>query len=160
MTAAVRPQPGLPREYHFPRFERRMLENGMSVIVAPVRKLPVVSVVAVVDVTAVDDPTGFEGIAELTAQALREGTHKRDGVRLALDLEKRGTSVEAGADWDSTLVSMTVLKHQLESAFGIFSEVLTSPAFREEDIERLKAERIAERMQLLAEPRGLHGSDR
>jgi len=155
MTAAVRPQPGLPREYHFPRFERRMLENGMSVIVAPVRKLPVVSVVAVVDVTAVDDPTGFEGIAELTAQALREGTHKRDGVRLALDLEKRGTSVEAGADWDSTLVSMTVLKHQLESAFGIFCEVLTSPAFREEDIERLKAERIAERMQLLAEPRGL-----
>lgn len=155
MTTAVRPLPGPAREYQFPRFERHVLDNGITVIVAPVRRLPVVSVVAVIDATALDDPANLEGVAELTAQALREGTKARDGLKLALDLEKRGTSVEAGADWDSTLVSMTVLKDRLDSAFKIFAEVLISPAFREEDIERLKAERLAERMQILAEPRGL-----
>lgn len=155
MTGAVRPLPGLPREYHFPSFERHVLSNGLSVIVAPVRKLPVVSVAAVIDVTAVDEPPGMEGLSELTAQALREGTATRDGMKLALDLEMLGTSVEAGADWDRTLASMTVLEEKLIPAFGIFAEVLLSPAFAEADIDRLKAERLAERMQILDEPRGL-----
>lgn len=155
MTTIVKPVPGLPREYHFPRFERQTLSNGMKVIVAPVRKLPIVSVLAVIDATAVNDPEGREGTAELTAQALREGTKTRDGLALALDLEKLGTSIEAGSDWDSTVASMTVLRSRLDEAFEIFAEVLVSPGFREDDIERLKAERLAERMQILAEPRGL-----
>jgi zinc protease len=155
MTTIMRPQPGTPREYHFPGFERRILDNGLTVIVAPVRKLPVVSVVAVIDLTALDDPAGVEGLAELTSQALREGTHSRTGIQLALDLEKLGTSVEAGADWDSTLLSMTVLRARLEPALEIFAEVLTLPAFETADVERLKSERLAERMQILAEPRGL-----
>ncbi len=155
MTVATRPLPGPPREYHFPRFERQVLSNGLSVIVAPVRKLPVVSVAAVIGTSAVDDPPGLEGVAELTAQALREGTATRDGMKLSLDLEKLGTSLEAGADWDRTLASMTVLRDKLEPAFEVFSEVIMSPAFNEPDIERLKAERLAERMQILDEPRGL-----
>lgn len=155
MTIATRPQPGPAREYHFPRFVRDRLENGMNVIVSTVSKLPIVSVAAVIDATAVADRKGKEGTAELTAQALKEGTTSRDGVKLALDLEKLGTSLEAGADWDSTVVSVTVLKDRLVSAFEILSEVILSPAFREDDIARLKAERLAERMQILDEPRGL-----
>jgi zinc protease len=127
----------------------------MNVIVATVSKLPIVSIAAVIDATALADQKGKEGTAELTAQALREGTVSRDGAKLVLDLEKLGTSLEAGADWDSTIASMTVLKGHVDEAFEIFAEVLTSPAFREEDIERLKAERVAERMQILDEPRGL-----
>lgn len=151
----MRPAPGPTREYHFPRFERRVLDNGITVIVAPVTKLPLVSVATVLDVTALSDPSGKEGTAELTAQALREGTADRNGVQLALDLEKLGTSLETGADWDSTVASMTVLKTNLKNAFSIFAEALKSPAFRNEDIERLKAERLAERIQILDEPRGL-----
>ena len=155
MTVATRPEPGPAREYHFPTFVRDRLENGLNVIVANVPKLPIVSVVMVVDATALSDEKGKEGVAELTAKALREGTTSRDGTELALDLEKLGTSLEAGADWDSTVASMTVLKNHLSEAFQIFAEVITSPAFNEEDIERLKAERLAERMQILDEPRGL-----
>ena len=155
MTIAMRPTPGPAREYHFPSFTRTRLANGITVIVARVAKLPLVSVATVIDCTALADTRGKEGLAELTAKALREGTRERNGIHLALDLEKLGTSLETGADWNSTVASMTVLKTNLDRAFGIFAETLTSPAFREEDIERLKAERLAERMQLLDEPRGL-----
>jgi len=155
MTIAMRPAPGPAREYHFPRFTKRVTSNGITVIVATVTKLPLVSVATVIDVTALSDPSGKEGLAELTAQALREGTADRNGVQLALELEKLGTSMEAGADWDSTVGSITVLKSNLGNAFSIFADALMSPAFRAEDIERLKAERLAERMQILDEPRGL-----
>lgn len=155
MTVATRPIPTPAREYHFPRFARSKTSNGINVIVSTVNKLPIVSVIAVLDVTALADESGKEGTAELTAEALREGTTRRDGTTLTLDLETLGTSLETGTDWDSTVASMTVLKAHLQEAFDIMAEVLTSPAFRVEDIERLKAERLSERIQLLDEPRGL-----
>ena len=155
MTIATRPTPRPAREYHFPSFTRSTLANGLNVIVARVSKLPVVSVATVIGSSAAGDPQGKEGLAELTAQALREGTERRNGIQLALDLEKLGTSLESGADWDTTVASMTVLRVNLDRAFEVFAETLMSPAFRAEDIERLKAERLAERMQLLDEPRGL-----
>jgi zinc protease len=155
MTAVTRPLPGHAREYHFPRFTARTLDNGITVIVAPVKKLPLVSVAAVIDATALHDGQGKEGCAELTAQALREGTVERSGVQLSLDLERLGTSLETGADWDSTVASMTVLSEKLTQSFEVFAEVLRAPALRAEDIERLKAERLAERLQILDEPRGL-----
>lgn len=155
MTVAARPMPGPAREYHFPRFSRSKTSNGIDVVVATVTKLPLVSVVVVIDVSALADTPGKEGLAELTAQALNEGTTTRDGTALVLDLEKLGTSLETGADWDSTVASLTVMANRLPDAFEIMAEVLTSPAFRAEDIERLKAERLAKRIQLLDEPRGL-----
>ena len=151
----TRPQPGQSRKYHFPKFEIQSLDNGIRVMIAPVRKLPVVTVLAVIDATAVAEPNGKEGLAELTAQALRDGTPEIDGTRLVLELERLGTSLEAGADWDSTVASMTVLRDKLDEAFKLFSDVIISPAFRAEDIDRLRSERLAERLQILDEPRGL-----
>ena len=150
-----RPKPGQPREYHFPKFEITTLANGIKVVIAPVKKLPVVTVLAVIDTSAVADPAGKEGLAELTAQALRDGTAEIDGTNLVLEFERLGTSLEAGADWDSTVASMTVLRDKLDKAFRLFSDVIVSPAFRAEDINRLRSERLAERLQILDEPRGL-----
>jgi len=155
MTTNARPEPGPPRGYRFPDFERHTLDNGMSIIVASVRKLPVVTVLAIVDTGATSDPEGREGLAQLTAEALREGTVRMDGLHLTEEFEKLGTSLEAGADWDSTVVSITVLQHRLDDAFALFAEVLTSPAFSSRDIDRLRSERLAERLQVLTEPRGL-----
>lgn len=155
MTNSTRPKPGPPREYHFPKFEQRSLENGIRIIVASVSKLPVVTVLAVIDATAVADPAGKEGVAEITAQALRDGTTEIDGASLTLEFEKLGTSLEVGADWDSTVGSLTVLRDKLDKAFALFSSVIMSPAFRAEDVDRLRSERLAERVQILDEPRGL-----
>jgi zinc protease len=152
-----RPAPAPPRPYHFPPFERRTLPNGLRLVVAPVRKLPVVSAVAVVDAGATTDPDGGgrDGLALLTARALTEGTASLDAVAFTDRVERLGTAVDAGADWDASVVSMTALTHRFPEAFALFAEVLTSPAFAEREVERLKAERLAELLQLRAEPRGL-----
>lgn len=155
MTTATRPQPGIPRAYHFPKFERRVLENNLTVLVAPVHKLPVVTVLAVTDAGAVAEPNGQEGVAQLTARALNEGTPKYDGEALTDYLEQLGTSVGGSADWDAASLSMTVLREHLDNAFARFADVLTSPTFPQAAIERLKGERIAEILQIESEPREL-----
>jgi zinc protease len=155
MTVASRPLPAQAREYHFPQFSRHTLENGLRIIVAPVRKLPVVTVLAVVDAGANRDKNGIEGLAQLTAEMLREGTEKHNGIEILEGFERLGSSIETGADWDSTMVSMTLLRDHLMTGLPLFAEVLRTPSFPSHEVERLKAERLAERLQILSEPRGL-----
>jgi zinc protease len=155
MSTATRPQPGPAREYHFPAFERRTLANGLTLLVAPSRSLPLVTVLAIVDAGAVADPAGEEGVAELTARALNEGTPKYDGETLTDYMEQLGTSVGGSAGWDSASLAMTVLRDNLDNAFAHFAEVLITPTFPVAAIERLKSERLAELMQIESEPREL-----
>jgi zinc protease len=154
-TMATRPAPSAPRPYAFPAFERRTLPNGLRLVVAPVRKLPVVTVLAVVDAGAVCDPAGQDGLAQLTARALVEGTQSLDGAALAARVEGLGTGLDAGADWDAAMAQLTVLTSRLDAAFGLLADVLTAPALPEGEVERLKAERLADLLQLRTEPRGL-----
>ncbi|HEY9480443.1 MAG TPA: pitrilysin family protein [Gemmatimonadaceae bacterium] len=149
-----RPEPGAPRPYHFPAFERVTLENGLGVIVAPVRALPMVTVMLVSDAGASAEPAGSDGVANITARALLEGTRRR-GPDVTELFERLGASIGAGADWDASTVAMTVLSPRLEEALGLFGEVLLEPAFPERELERLRAERISDILQLSAEPRGL-----
>ena len=152
---APRPTPGAPREYHFPRFERRKLENGLELVVAPVKKLPLATVAVLVDAGAVCDPANREGTAQLTAKLLIEGTEQSDGAELTERFERLGASIEAQADWDAAAVTMTALSEHLPAAFDLLGEVMRTPAFRAREVARLKAERLAELLQLRAEPRGL-----
>jgi zinc protease len=154
-TKAPRPLPGPPREYHFPRFERRSLENGLKLVVAPVKKLPLATVLVVVDAGAVCDPEGREGTAQLVAKLLLEGTEQYDGAELTEQFEQLGASIDASADWDAAEVAMTSLSENLPAAFKLLGQVLMTPAFRAREIQRLRAERLAELLQLRAEPRGL-----
>jgi len=157
MTAPTiaRPEPGPPRPYHFPRFERRTLPNGLRLVVAPVHKLPVVTVAAVVQAGAAADPAGQEGLASLAARALTEGAGALDAVALTRTVERLGAAVDAGADWDAAFVGMTALASRLTDAFRLFADVLVDPAFPTREVERLKQERIAEILQQRTEPRGL-----
>jgi zinc protease len=110
---------------------------------------------AVVDAGASADPKGREGVAQLTAETLREGTDKHNGIEILEGFEKLGTSLESGADWDTAVASMTLLREHLTTGLALLAEVLTSPSFPEHEVDRLKAERLAERLQILSEPRGL-----
>jgi len=159
MTAVLdrpsRPAAGVSRPYHFPRFERTALPNGLRLVVAPVSKLPLVTITVLVEAGAVSDPPERSGLAQLTAKLLLEGTTSADGVAITDRFERLGASIEASADWDVAAVTMTTLTDKLSAAFALLGEVLRAPAFHEREVERLKGERLAELLQLRAEPRGL-----
>jgi zinc protease len=147
--------PGVPGPYEFPQATRFALSSGLRVIVAPMHRLPLVSIVAIVDAGATGDAVGQEGRAMLTGAALAEGTVDRDGPALADAFERIGTSVGSGADWDDASVRLTVTPSRFDDAFALLTEVLMAPRFAEADVERLKAERLSELLQQRVEPRGL-----
>ena len=155
MVTSLRPKPGPTRRYRFPEFHDETLPGGIRLLTAPVNKLPITTILVIVDAGSVNEPRGKEGIASLTAAGLLEGTNQFDGAELAQKFEHLGTSLESGADWDSAFITITVLSEKLEEATRLLGEVISSPVFPEREVERLKAERLAEILQLESEPRGL-----
>jgi zinc protease len=155
MVTSLRPKAGPARSYRFPQFRDETLPTGVRLITAPVTKLPLATVLVLVNAGSTNEPRGKEGVAALTAAALLEGTTRFGGAELAEKFEQLGTSLESGADWDSAFLKITVLSSKLEEATRLLGDAISSPIFPEREIERLKAERLAEILQLETEPRGL-----
>jgi zinc protease len=154
-AVAARPVPGPSRPYRFPSFERITLPNGLELIIAPVRRLPLVTMRFVLDVGARQESRDAAGLASLTASALAEGTERLDAAALAEEFERLGGSLSTYATWDATHVRSTVLSSRLEPALSLLSEVVRTPAFAPREVDRLKEERLAELLELKSEPRGL-----
>jgi zinc protease len=127
----------------------------MQLVVAPVSKLPVVTLLVVIEAGATTDAAGRDGLAQLTARLLPEGMVRSTGAEFAERLERLGASVEAHADWDVGVARVTVLTEHLDEAMQLFGEMLRTPAFPEREVERLKAERLAELLQIRADPGAL-----
>ncbi len=153
--ALPRPGAGEPRPYRFPNFQTRILSNGLRIMVARVPAYPVVTTLAVIEAGATRDPRDHEGLAQLVTRGLSEGTRSMSALELSTRLERLGTTLDTGADWDSAIVQLTALSSRVEDAMAVLAEVLRFPAFPEQELERLRAERRADLTQLRAEPRGL-----
>ncbi len=155
MSVSVRPSPTQARDYAFPRFERQQLSNGLGLLVAPVHKLPIVTIHAVIDAGGESDPANKEGLAQLTARLLTEGAGSLDAVLLTERMELLGTSLTAAADWDCATVSASVMNQRFHEALATLGDVIIHPALPARELERLKAERLAELLQMRTEPREL-----
>jgi zinc protease len=132
-----------------------MLANGMRLIVAPMPRLPLVTVLPLGDAGPVKEAPGFEGVAALLARALAEGADALDGAEITARFEALGTAFDASADWDSSVARLTVTRSRLEEALALFATVLRGATFPEADVARRRDERLADLAQQLAEPRGL-----
>ncbi|CAN5665653.1 pitrilysin family protein [soil metagenome] len=149
------PAPAAIRAFEFPAVERRVLDSGMTVLSARAGDLPLVTVRAVIDAGPSAEAAGEEGLAWLTSKALAGGTAERPGADLAWDLERLGTELETAVGWDGLHVQLTVTADRIGKALDVLAEIVRQPAFPEREVNRLRAEQLAEILRRSTEPRAL-----
>jgi zinc protease len=141
------PEPGPPRPLELPAFERHSLSNGLPVVLVSMREVPVVEVVLVVRAGATADPAGREGLANMTAEMLDEGASGRDALALADAVDFLGATLETGADWDASTVSLRVPVSRLGEALPLMADVALRPDFPEKELARLRKEALTDLLQ-------------
>jgi zinc protease len=151
----VPPPPGEIRPFHFPRFLRTRLTSGLEVLAARLSSLPLVSFEVVAPAGGQFDPADKAGLAALTASLLDEGTARRSAMELAIDAERLGGYLSSGADWDVGYVATGLLANYREAGLDLLQEVLLSPTFPPEEIERLGSQRLAEIVRRNQDPSSL-----
>jgi zinc protease len=118
--------------------KRTVLPNGLTVLHVERHNLPIVMVTLLVKASPLDEPPEKAGLANLTAELLTEGTKKRKATDISEEIEFIGASLGASADSDYTLITLSVLKKDIEKGFELFSDIVLNPTFPEDEIIRNK----------------------
>jgi zinc protease len=139
---AKQPPLGGDRPFMVPPVKTAKLENGMDVFVIERPDLPKVAVRLETKAGSVHNPTGKEGLADLTVETMKRGTKTRNALQVEDQLGDLGTGIFGGADRESSSVSMEVLKRNLTPALTIFSDVVRNPAFPADEVDREKKKRL------------------
>ncbi len=121
---------------------RATLPNGLSVVIVPTARLPLVDLRLVARAGAVNDPAGREGLSRLTADLLTQGAGKRTAQQLAEDIEFVGGSLTANAGGEQLVVAGEVLTKDLPLGLELFRDVIVSPTFAAEEFDRKKDETL------------------
>ncbi len=131
------PAAAAERPFKVPAVKRFRLRNGLPVILAESRRLPLVTVDLVVKTGSSANPKERPGLASLTANLLDEGTTKRSATEIASQIAQLGATLATYATWDASAVSLGVLAEHLDAALELWADVLLRPAFPQTELDRV-----------------------
>lgn len=155
LDRSLPPGPGALRPFHFPPLERLVLPNGMPLLFAQVRGLPVVTMGLLVRAGGIHEPAERAGVASLTSSLLESGTAARGAAEVADELERLGVQLSASASWDVAHLELTGLSARMDAGAAIAADLLRNPSFPQAEVERLRQEQLARILQRRADPRSL-----
>jgi zinc protease len=136
------PKPGAESKLHLPTPKSFTIANGLKVYLIEEHELPVISASLVSLAGGEDNPKDKPGLAGFTARLLTEGTATRSSTQLADDAAQLGVSLGASASMDNAAVSVGALSNNTSGAFELLSDVALHPAFKSEEVERIRQQRL------------------
>ncbi|HET9634955.1 MAG TPA: pitrilysin family protein [Gemmatimonadaceae bacterium] len=142
------PELGPPPRVSLPPIVTRELPNGLKLMIVEQHELPLADFALVIGSGGTADPSGKGGVANLTAQMLREGTTTRKSLDIADQSSFLGISIFPQASWESTTLSLHTPTAQLDSALALYADVALHPSFPVNEFDRIKKNRLTELLQL------------
>lgn len=130
------------------------LGEGRTLVLRPDRSLPYVSATLLFEggdelasglsgLDVVKTGQSPEGLASLTADVLVSSTKKRDYAAMSAYLADRAAGLSAGASSRGFSLSLDAPSRFSGDIFALLAEILDSPAFRKNDLERVKRDHLA-----------------
>ena len=128
-----------------PKAQETTLKNGLRVIVLENHRVPTFSMEMVVLSGGLSDPADRRGLAAGTAALLREGTAKHTSREIAEQLDTIGATMGANSGLASFTSNVTSsgLVENFDQVLNLFAEVVRTPKFPTEEVERYKSRTIS-----------------
>lgn len=142
---AMQPRPTLPQpaSWSFPAVTER-LTDGLRVATCHLPGHPLVSVQIHVDIPVTIDPHGREGLATLLAGSLKEGTRRLSAQAFETAIELLGARVATAAGHGGLRAALSAPADRIPEAVGLLTEALVEPRLADQDVLRLRSQRLDE----------------
>ena len=150
---ALGPAPALK----LPAVQKFTLGNGLRLWLLENHEVPLVQANLVVLSGAAADVPGQFGAASMTAAMLDEGAAGKAALALADEVEFLGAQLTTGASFDASVVRMSTPAAKLPEALNILAEVTLQPDFPQQELDRLRTERLTALLQARDDPPTLAG---
>jgi zinc protease len=116
---------------------------GDRVVRLPVADDPTISFRIWFEVGSQNDPPGKEGLAAITASMLAEGSTVANRYETILDrLFPLAGGYSASVSVEMTVLAGRIHKDNLERYYPLLMDAILQPAFRQEDLDRLKSQTL------------------
>src|SRR5690606_28522040 len=139
----------------FPEIHTGKLSNGIEVVLAERRPLPIVEMTIQFDAGYAADAGGKLGVASFAMSMLDTGTRTRNSLQISDEAARLGARIGAGSNLDASYVSLSALSNQLEPSVALWADLILNPVFAEEEIQRLRARWLAVIAQEKSDPSSL-----
>ena len=152
VSAQERPAVGAERPFQLaPRVERT-LPNGLRVVVTRQAVVPKVTVTLTVLSGFSSDPPDQTGLAQMTADAIQEGTKTRTSKEVRRDVFGMGGSLSATVSQDYSSISVRGLSEFTPRLIDLVADVAMNPTIPADEVAILKQQHLQGVMQSKASP--------
>jgi zinc protease len=122
----------------------KTLANGLRIVLAEDRTVPLVFLSWTSQAGFERDPAGLEGLASFTPLLLREGTAHRSGRQITRAVDDLGASLSSGCDWSSAFLNVGVLSCDLAPGAELLLDMACAPRFPDAAVTHLRQRRLAD----------------
>lgn len=126
-----------------PTFQEMRLKSGPRLLVMRDATLPLVTVKAAAMGGLLAETPQTSGLSNFMASVWPKATTAKSANDLSRAIEDIGASISAISGRNSVNLSASFLAGSRDEGFKLFAEVLTSPAFKPEDVEKVRPEILA-----------------
>ena len=128
----------------FPAIERATLPNGLKVVLAQRRELPIVQLSLDVRGAGISsDPADRPGLASFAMGMLDEGAGALGALALGDKVDSLGARLSTSAGLDQATLYVSSLTTNLEPSLAVLADVLLRPTFDAAELERVRATWLA-----------------
>ena len=145
-TPTVREIPaiGQTASLDFPDVTHTTLSNGIELHYAQRDAVPLTTVSMKFDAGRASDAVDARGLASMATSLLNEGAGGLSAQQLAEEKERLGAQIGVGSGTDDTTMTISALSTNLGATLDLAGKILKEPAFAEADINRVRAQRLAQ----------------
>ncbi len=111
---------------------KKVLDNGLTVLVRPNHTIPKVSIQLWYDVGSKDEKTSEKGIAHLIEHMIFKGTHKLSESDINMITQKLSGTCNAFTSWDYTGYLFDFPTHHWHEALPIMADCMRNCTFKQE----------------------------
>jgi len=151
------PEPGPASPLSLPVPQIFSLPNGLTVYLVEKHDMPVVATNIIVFSGSERNPTELPGLASFTAEMLDEGTTTRSAIQIAAEAEHLGAFLSTGSTMDLSFVLTRSLKRSIDPALQLAADALLNPRFPDDEIDRVRNDRLTQILQQKDNPNSLAG---
>lgn len=131
------PEGGTPKGFSLPAKETFTLENGTSGVLIPWGSIPKATIQFVVKTGNINEGPDETWLSDVTTDLMKEGSTFKDGDQIADEIASMGGDLNIGVGNHTTTLTANVLYEYVPDAITLIGQVLTSPSFPEDELERL-----------------------
>ncbi len=142
--------------FRIPHYEKYILNNGLTIYLMEQHEVPLVYISSIFPAGAIKDEE-HKGLAYLTSESLLFGTenYTKDDIEQAFDF--LGADISTDANLEGAKINLSFKNTDADKLLPIFREIVTSPVFPKDEVDKRKDRLIQELDQQKESPRNVIG---